>query len=70
MATASVPILDNKVVAADKVLNLTLTSPSAGALAVGRNTATLTLKDDDTGRNDRLRQLTSSWLRRKRARGW
>jgi hypothetical protein len=48
VATASVPIIDNKVVAADKVLNLTLTAPTAPfVLATGRNTATLTLKDED-----------------------
>ena len=44
IATFTVPMIDNKVVATDKVVNLTLSSPSAGtALAP----ATLTIKDDD-----------------------
>ncbi|HEY2992252.1 MAG TPA: Calx-beta domain-containing protein [Methylomirabilota bacterium] len=45
-----VPIIDNNVVAPDKVVNLTLTNPGAGAaLVAGRDTATLTIKDDDVG---------------------
>jgi hypothetical protein len=47
VATVSVPLIDNTMVAADKVVNLTLTAPTVGALAIGRDTATLTLKDDD-----------------------
>jgi len=45
-----VPIIDNNVVAPDKVVNLALVNPGAGAaLVAGRDTATLTIKDDDVG---------------------
>jgi hypothetical protein len=45
--TVSIPIIDNTTVAADKTVGLTLSAPSAGAIPVGRDTATLTIKDDD-----------------------
>ena len=49
-ATVTVPLIDNKVVNGDKVVNLTLSNPSAPyVIATGRGTATLTLKDDDVG---------------------
>ena len=44
VASFTVPIIDNKVVAVDKVLNLSLSAPSAGTVV---NSATLTIKDDD-----------------------
>ena len=44
VASFTVPIIDNKVVSADKVLNLSLSAPSAGTVV---NSATLTIKDDD-----------------------
>jgi hypothetical protein len=47
VAAVLVPIIDNKVVAADKVFNLALSAPTVGALAIGRDQATVTLKDDD-----------------------
>ncbi len=48
VATATVPLIDNKAVAPDKVANLTLSAPSVGVLATGGTTATLTIQEDDT----------------------
>src|SRR5439155_24224243 len=46
--TVAVPLLDNKVVAADKVVDLTLNRPGPGyTIPAGRGAATLTIKDDD-----------------------
>ena len=65
VASFTVPIIDNKVVSTDKVLNLSLSAPSAGTVV---NTATLTIKDDDAGRRDRLRRRRHSWSPRAGAR--